>query len=190
MYHLIALPVPTLVGLEVTTTPPAYTGLPSETLVDIGNLRVPEGTTIEWAVRSTDTDSLRIVAPGQASPVLQGAAGVFTSTLRATASGPYWLVPTNRPSAPWIRCGITFRCSPTNPRASARQSESIPLLGPSGTSTVRCPTTTDSAGSRLLTNGWRRVSVPRSYLSLKPPTSIPPPEFQWMRPVGGPTGFL
>ena len=95
-YRLVALPVPTLVGLEVTTTPPAYTGLPSETLVDIGNLRVPEGTTIEWAVRSTDTDSLRIVAPGQPSPVLQGAAGVFTSTLRATASGPYWLVPTNQ----------------------------------------------------------------------------------------------
>ena len=95
-YRLIALPVPTLVGLEITTTPPKYTGLPSETLVDVGNLRVPEGTTIEWAVRSKDTDSLRIEAPGQPSPVLKGAAGVFTSSLQATESGPYWLVPTNQ----------------------------------------------------------------------------------------------
>ncbi len=95
-YRLIALPVPTLVGLEITTTPPAYTELPRETLVDIGNLRIPEGTTIEWSVRSKDTDSLRIVAPGQPSEVLQGAAGVFTSSLRATESGPYWLVPTNQ----------------------------------------------------------------------------------------------
>lgn len=96
MHDLIALPVPTLVGLEITTIPPAYTKLPSETLLDIGNLRVPEGTTVEWVVRSKDTDSLRIVAPGKPSAVLQGAAGVFTSSLRATNSGPYWLVPTNR----------------------------------------------------------------------------------------------
>ena len=95
-YRLIALPVPTLVGLAITATPPSYTGLPRETLVDVGNLRVPEGTTVEWAVRSKDTDSLRIEAPGQPSPVLKGAAGVFTSSLRATESGPYWLVPTNQ----------------------------------------------------------------------------------------------
>ena len=95
-YRLIALPVPTLVGLEITTTPPSYTDLPRETLVDVGNLRGPEGTTVEWAVRSKDTDSLRIEAPGQPSPVLKGAAGVFTSSLRATESGPYWLVPTNQ----------------------------------------------------------------------------------------------
>lgn len=95
-FRLIALPVPTLVGIEITTTPPAYTGLPSETLEDIGNLRVPEGATIEWAIRSKDTDALRVVAPGDPSEVLQGAAGVFTSSLRATESGPYWIVPTNR----------------------------------------------------------------------------------------------
>ncbi|MGB1122004.1 MAG: DUF4175 family protein, partial [Flavobacteriales bacterium] len=95
-YQLIALPVPTLVGLEITTTPPAYTDLASETLVDVGNLRVPEGTTIDWVVRSKDTDSLRIEAPGQPSPVLKGATGVFTSSLRSTESGPYWLVPTNK----------------------------------------------------------------------------------------------
>ena len=96
LYTLQALPVPTLIGLEVTTTPPAYTGLPSETLTDIGNLRVPEGTTVNWVVRSKDTDSLRIVVPGADPSVQQGAAGIFSGSVRASESGPYWLIPQNK----------------------------------------------------------------------------------------------
>ena len=96
VYRLIAMPVPALVGFEVTTVPPAYTGLQRETLVDIGNLRVPEGTTVKWAVRCTETDSLSIVAPGEPSEVLKGARGLFTSSMRAEESGPYWFVPTNK----------------------------------------------------------------------------------------------
>lgn len=96
VYTLEALPVPTLVGLEITTTPPVYTGLPAETVQDVGNLRVPEGTEITWVIRSKDTDSVRLVTPKGINPVQRGASGVFTSSIRADESGPYWLVPTNK----------------------------------------------------------------------------------------------
>jgi len=94
-YTLQALPVPTLLGLEVTTTPPPYTGLPAETLQDVGNLRVPEGTQIEWRIQSKDTDRLRLEFGGTAVAVERGAAGTFTAAIQAKESGPYWLVPSN-----------------------------------------------------------------------------------------------
>ena len=95
VYTLKALPVPTLVGLEVTTTPPSYTGLPAETVQDVGNLRVPEGTQIEWRIRSKDTESLRLEFGGSPVAVERGAGGMFTAALRAKESGPYWVVPSN-----------------------------------------------------------------------------------------------
>ena len=94
-YTLKALPVPKVIQLEVTTVPPAYTGMPSETFENLGNLRVPEGSTIQWRIVSKDTESLRLVVLNNPVDVVRGAGDTFSASTTAQASGPYWIVPSN-----------------------------------------------------------------------------------------------
>ena len=90
------LPVPVLLSTEVSLTPPAYTGLPPQTLKDVGNLKAPEGTEIRWQFRSKDTERLRLDFGNESIRATPGAAGTFTATRRIQKSETYWVVPQNR----------------------------------------------------------------------------------------------
>lgn len=96
VYTLQALPVPTLLGMEVITSPPAYTGWEPETIADMGNLRIPEGTEIQWRFQSKNTDSLCLVLAGEPLNAAIGAANTFVLNHRPATSGPYWVVPSNQ----------------------------------------------------------------------------------------------
>lgn len=51
---------PTLSNFEVVLNYPAYLNKPNESLQDVGNLSVPEGTVVEWTFKTADTDSVLI----------------------------------------------------------------------------------------------------------------------------------
>jgi hypothetical protein len=59
-YNLKVLPKPVLLGFQVSLIPPAYTGEPTQTLRNVGNLSVPAGTKARWQFNTENTDVLSI----------------------------------------------------------------------------------------------------------------------------------
>lgn len=57
-YRLEVLPNPSVVSFRMVLSYPAYTGRESETVVNLGDASVPEGTVIRWLFQTQDADSL------------------------------------------------------------------------------------------------------------------------------------
>ena len=57
-YSLEVMPNPSVVSFSMVLTYPAYTGRQSETLVNLGDAAVPEGTAVRWLFQTQDADSL------------------------------------------------------------------------------------------------------------------------------------
>lgn len=59
-YELKTLPDPALLEFRISAEPPSYTGMERIERTNSGDLRVPEGTKIEWKFRTRNTDELSI----------------------------------------------------------------------------------------------------------------------------------
>ncbi len=59
-YKLDVLPKPNILGFEVKLNYPNYTDRKDETLDNIGDLVIPEGTTIDWIFNAENTDDINI----------------------------------------------------------------------------------------------------------------------------------
>lgn len=57
-YELVVPPDPQVVEFRMVLSYPAYTGRQNETLVDLGDAAVPEGTVVKWIFQTQDADSL------------------------------------------------------------------------------------------------------------------------------------
>ena len=57
-YTLTVLPNPTVLSFRMLLSYPAYTGRPSETVLNLGDAAVPEGTTVRWLFQTQDADTL------------------------------------------------------------------------------------------------------------------------------------
>jgi hypothetical protein len=57
-YKLQLLPKPGITQFKTTIFPPAYTGLQSQVLDNIGDLQIPSGTKVEWSFNGIDIDSV------------------------------------------------------------------------------------------------------------------------------------
>ena len=60
-YNLKLLPKPGITQFKTTITPPAYTGLQTQVLDNIGDLQIPNGTKVEWNFSGIDIDSVYIM---------------------------------------------------------------------------------------------------------------------------------
>lgn len=60
-YYLKLLPKPGITKFKTTITPPAYTGLQSQLLNNIGDLQIPSGTKVEWNFSGIDIDLMYII---------------------------------------------------------------------------------------------------------------------------------
>ncbi|PWK17843.1 hypothetical protein LV89_04290 [Arcicella aurantiaca] len=83
---------PSLAFFDVNLTYPSYLNKPNESMKNVGNLTVPEGTHIEWDFNVTDTDSILMVFEGDgkryyAEKKLLG--GGFDLSKRVKVSGTY-----------------------------------------------------------------------------------------------------
>lgn len=59
-YDLKVLPNPVLLGFEIELDYPTYTGKKDETVSNIGDITVPEGTVAKWNFNTRNTEALRI----------------------------------------------------------------------------------------------------------------------------------
>ena len=57
-YRLAMLPNPSVVSFRMLLSYPAYTGRMPETVVNLGDAAVPEGTVVKWLFQTEDADSL------------------------------------------------------------------------------------------------------------------------------------
>jgi hypothetical protein len=64
-YEIALAERPNLLSFDVTLTYPAYLGKPAEQLSNVGNLTVPEGTTVAWDFNTTATDEMSLQFDGE-----------------------------------------------------------------------------------------------------------------------------
>ena len=57
-YKLEVMPNPSVLSFTMVLSYPAYTGRAAETVVNLGDAAVPEGTTVRWLFQTQDADSL------------------------------------------------------------------------------------------------------------------------------------
>ncbi|MGE5436563.1 MAG: hypothetical protein ACM3O3_04995, partial [Syntrophothermus sp.] len=60
-YAVKVINKPFISGFSVTLQPPLYTDLNTETLHNIGDLKIASGTSVTWHINTVDTDSLEII---------------------------------------------------------------------------------------------------------------------------------
>lgn len=84
-YELNVLQKPGIENFEVNLNYPAYTGKKDETLNNIGDLDIPEGTRIQWSVNTKHTDDFKIRF-GDAPPISAQSTGDSKFTLNKTIS--------------------------------------------------------------------------------------------------------
>ena len=74
---------------QVNIKYPAYTGIKSETLNNVGDLIVPKGTTIEWMMNTINTDFISLGFADETLEAERKGKGYFTVSKRALATTPY-----------------------------------------------------------------------------------------------------
>ena len=67
-YTIIAMPKPSIINFEVFISPPNYTKLKKEKLINVGDLNIPEGTYVNWNFDVRNTDRLFLDINGEKHP--------------------------------------------------------------------------------------------------------------------------
>ena len=89
-YRLQVLPNPAVVSFTMVLSYPAYTGRQNETVVNLGDAAVPEGTVVRWLFQTQDADSLHFDAEsGNWKTETVGKNGRVDVSRRVMADLPY-----------------------------------------------------------------------------------------------------
>lgn len=88
-YKLDVFPRPTVAHFQTLLSYPAYTGKPSETLSNEGDITVPKGTRIEWAFQTSDADTLHFFTDENALHLSPNSNGRIRTSIRAMSSFSY-----------------------------------------------------------------------------------------------------
>lgn len=95
IFKIEALPKPMLLNFQLQLDYPAYTGLKDETLSDIGDVTVPEGTKASWKFSTTATESLYFGFNDSSLEVQQNNLDEYITSLITNRSGLYRIATTN-----------------------------------------------------------------------------------------------
>jgi len=97
-YTLSVNPRPSLLGVRIDLVYPAYLNRKKETISNAGDLLVPEGTRITWAIQTENSSSLLFLLGNKTYPLtVRENAATFTQSLKS--SGHYRIIPKNTFSA-------------------------------------------------------------------------------------------
>ena len=89
-YKITMAERPNLRSFDVTLTYPAYLGKPNEQLNNVGNLTVPEGTTVAWDFNTAATEEMSLQFDGEKPVVAQSKlTGGFDFERKVRKSGSY-----------------------------------------------------------------------------------------------------
>ena len=92
-FVVVPFSMPSLAELRVQATPPSYTGLPVVDQRNQGDILVPEGTPIQWSIRVSDADNVRMRIGDKPMDVRTAAAGTFRANWTASSNALYWVTP-------------------------------------------------------------------------------------------------
>ena len=94
-YHLKVIPKPLIVGFQIDLKYPKYTGKKAETVMNTGDLMIPEGTEVHWVFNTRDTRKLKLFWNKQPEPVQQSGEAVFNYKRRVRKSAHYAILTEN-----------------------------------------------------------------------------------------------
>ncbi len=111
---------PNLLGFSVQLDYPGYTGRRDETLDNLGDLTIPQGTRIRWTFEADQTDEVELRFGESLDTASREGRQIFLYNRRANRSMPYTVISGNEalPRADSVRYGITV-IPDRNPRISA-----------------------------------------------------------------------
>lgn len=100
---------PNLLGFSVQLDYPGYTGRRDETLDNLGDLTIPEGTRIRWTFEADETDAVELRFGASLDTATREGKQIFLHDRRANRSMPYTVISGNAalPRADSVRYGIT-----------------------------------------------------------------------------------
>ena len=93
-YELVVIPNPILTNFSVSLEYPKYLNKSKETLQNIGDLILPEGTQIRWNIQAEDADYIYFVMAGS-SKQLKSSGNQFSYKKRAKQNTGYSIIPSN-----------------------------------------------------------------------------------------------
>ena len=94
-HQLIVLPAPSLVSFDLTLDYPSYTGKESQRLENIGEVLVPEGSSVRWNLYTENTDTLNVLWGESLIKTIKATQNHFTFFKTAKSSLNYSLLPSN-----------------------------------------------------------------------------------------------
>jgi hypothetical protein len=94
-HNLNVLAAPSLVNFELNLDYPSYIGKKDETLNNVGEVLVPEGTKVNWIFFTENTDHLNILWNDEILTTIQESSNHFSFFHKASASANYTLLPFN-----------------------------------------------------------------------------------------------
>ena len=95
-YLLTVFPKPSVVDFQLHLSYPAYTGKPHETLMNEGDVSVPQGTVIKWFFHTREVDTLYFFEQEKVNVYVPDANGRITVTMRAMQTFEYAFSVANR----------------------------------------------------------------------------------------------
>lgn len=100
-YEVIVLQRPDIKNFNINLDYPRYTGKKNEILENVGNLTVPEGTHINWRIKTIETESIQMVFENEKSVIELESTGnqLFESKKRLRQSDSYTLKLENQHSS-------------------------------------------------------------------------------------------
>ena len=94
-YNLNVLAAPSLINFELSLDYPSYTGKKDEVLKNVGEVLVPEGTKVNWAFFTENTDNFDVLWNQERLNTKKESPNQFSFFHRAKASANYTLLPFN-----------------------------------------------------------------------------------------------
>jgi hypothetical protein len=94
-YELAVIPNPILIGFTVNINYPKYLSKENEVLSNIGDLILPEGTTLKWNIQTEDADHLNVIF-GDSLYKLKPTNHLVSYYKRAKKNEKYAFVPSNK----------------------------------------------------------------------------------------------
>ena len=94
-YTLNVYPKPVIVDFRATLLYPSYTGKATEDVMNIGDLSIPEGTTVEWLFQTRDVDDFYFMVDSVSQKFTPNENGRLTVSKRFLSSVNYGFYSSN-----------------------------------------------------------------------------------------------
>ena len=98
-YELSVFPKPSVVDFQLLLSYPAYTGKPQESLMNDGDITVPQGTIVKWLFHTREVDSLHFSSQDKIYEAVPDGNGRISFSLRAMQTFEYAFSASNRYAA-------------------------------------------------------------------------------------------